>query len=245
MPTYTYYISASSIGSGFGNSSFIIYQDECGTGDIVAQVTKQELRDGFPLTLDTSVEKIYLLPILDDPYANSCLLGCNYPWSELILSEFVPTQSPTPTPTSTPAGTVTPTPTLTPTPTPTSTQSSPFLPFGTHIIRRISSTVIEMEASGDTGTRQAIVNRIANAFGDGNVTISNDVNGSNKESILNGHTVYTEDETTSIVTITTGGQVWWYDDFPAGKAYCRITQSEPIGSFSAPTTATNLKYLPT
>lgn len=245
MPTYTYNISASFIGGGLGNSGYLLYQDTCGTGTAIAQVTKQELLDGFPITLETDVEKIYLIPILDDPYANSCVLGCGYTWSELILSQFVPSTSPTPTPTLTPPTSPIATPTLTPTPTVTPTGASPFETFGLHIVRRISSTVIEMEVSGPTGTRQPIANSIANALGDGNVTISTDVNGNNRESILNSYQIYREDETTFVTSINTLGEVWWYDDFPAGKSYCRLTQDSGVPSFSAPTTATNLKYLAT
>ena len=236
MPTQLYHISASFIGGGLGESGYFIYQDECETGDLVTQVTMQELIDGFSIELETDVQKIYLVPILTDPNAQDCILGCDHEWSELILSGFIPSQTPTLTPTVTP--------TLTPTLTPTPSSASPFLDFGPHIIRRVSSTVIEMEASGDQQTRYAIAGGIANAFGDGNVLRSSDVNGNNKESILNGHSIYREDETTQITSINTAGQVWWYDDFPAGKAYCRITNSN-IPSFSAPTTATNLKYLPT
>lgn len=242
--SYTYYISASKVGSGLGESSYLLYKDACGLpdGTLITQVTKQELLDGFAVSLDRSVEKIYLIPVLDDPLANNCILGCGNDWAEHYLSNFTPT--PTPTVTITP--TVTATPTLTPTPTitPSSTPagSSNYLtPFGDHILRRIDSTTVEFEVVGTTYQRYSIANSIANAFGDGNVTINT------SEPMYNNYAVYTEDETFIVSLVKQGGtttQVSWYDSSGEGTAYVRLSLLDTLPSFSPPTGESNLKYLP-
>jgi hypothetical protein len=119
-----YYISASYIGDGLGNSSYILYKNNCNDpSNLITSVTKSELELGFRIEVEESVEKLYLIPGLDDPLARDCILGCNNTWAELILSNFVPsptpTKTPTPTPSTTPIGpTPTPTSTVTPSPTP-------------------------------------------------------------------------------------------------------------------------------
>lgn len=241
----TYHISASSIGDGLGDSTFNLYKHECGNDEyLITTVTRQELRDGFEITVEDDVEKIYLLPILTDPTARDCVLGCGYDWAEHTLSGFVPSPSPTVTPTLTP--TVTATLGSTPTPTPTTSPAEPPVSYdldpGPHIMRRLDSTTIEIEVPGASYDRYAIANNIANYFANTSVTITTNTSSPNDESIIGQHYVFTEDEDL-IVTLGPGGNVWWYNNTTQGKAYVYLTDISQLPTgVPYPTTATYLKY---
>lgn len=117
MATITYYISASYIGGGLQDTSFLLFHTECGKAANVITysgsqtITSQSLAQGLALTLDESITTLYLSPISAD-----CPLGCGYQYS--INLALPATATPTPTPTGTPVPTGTPTPTDTPEPTP-------------------------------------------------------------------------------------------------------------------------------
>lgn len=245
--THTYYFKASSIGSGLGNSGYFVYRDSCATGELVAQITKDELLNGFSLTLPTSVEKIYLVPILDDPLANSCVLGCGYAWSELILSAFVPTNSPTPTPT------ITPTPAITLTPTPTITPSSTislnyWYGLYPHTMTGFSATnILRITITGPSYNRVAAANHIANTIANTNVPYSDsETVNVNKVTIINQSNVYREDGS-YITTIRQAGgstsKVWWWNESSGTSAFVQFDNQLVAGNENFPTTPSNLKYL--
>lgn len=116
-------ISASYIGAGLQDANFIIFHTQCGNPDTIVQVSGSDtvssssLAAGLSLSLDESINTLYLVPISSD-----CPLGCNYDYS-LTLSA-PPSPTPSNTPSNTPTPSVTSSPGVSPAATPDSTPAN-------------------------------------------------------------------------------------------------------------------------
>lgn len=248
MPTIQYNISASYIGGNLGESTYVIYKDECGiSSNIVATATSSSLSQGISFSVDSSVEKLYLVPVLDDPLNSDCLLGCNNTWSELTLSGFVPS----PTPTVTPSATLNPSPTPTITPTRTVTPSTstpdPYTTFDVdQIVTKVLTDRLQVAIYAADWIRASKAAAIASYAANGGYVPESDSTGNNNVALTRSFTIYTEGET-SIVTVNTSGtaRVYWYDDPDPAEdtAYVIFDNiSLPTSIPNAPTNATDLKY---
>lgn len=245
MANIQYYISASFIGSGLGNSSYTLYEEVCGDPTrVITTVTRDQLEIGFPISVSESIEKVYLVPLLDDPSSRNCILGCNNSWSEHILSNFV--ASPTPTPTTTITPTPSPTSALaTPTPTPTPSSSpSQYVVFGNHLISKVQIDRLLVTVPGPVWQRPGIASSIASYAANGTPvgqSTSPEGDFNTIENLDRSFDIYTEGET-FIVRVSQDGdsKVWWYDD--GTNSYVVFDNLSLPQSITAPTTATNLKY---
>jgi hypothetical protein len=145
----TYHISASRIGSGLlDQASYVLYTGSCDFPDTpFKEVTQAELLSGFPIEVEESTEKLYLVPVLFNPETNDCILGCDNDWAELDLSNYVP---------------ITPTPTITPTLTPTPSPSEPTQPTEWYV--HDSGTGVPVAFSDSTSACGALANSISKLY---------------------------------------------------------------------------------
>ena len=248
MATIEYNISASYIGEALGASSYIIYAGECGVStNIVATATSSSLSQGITISLDSNVEKIYLVPVLDDPLSSDCLLGCGNSWSELTLSGFVPSPTPTVTPSPTPSAQVTASPTPTPSITPSTSPPPEFTTFDVdQIVSKISTDRLQVAIYAADWIRNSKAAAIASYAANGGYVPMSDSTGNNNVALTRNFTIYTEGET-SIVTVNTSGtaRVYWYDDPDPNEDTSYVifdNISLPASIPNAPTNATDLKY---
>lgn len=249
MANVTYHISASRIGDALGDSSYIIYQGECGIGaNIVAQPTKTELEQGISISVDESVSKIYLVPLITEGLSNDCILGCYNEWSELELSKYVPVSpSPTPTVTVTPTSSIPasgPAP-VSPTPTPSTSPANSYQVFNLdQIASKTAIDQVMIKVTGPVWSRPYVAGQIATwAAGGVNVPQSNDPNAPNYPvSLGRSFDIFSEGETfITRITDDFDARVYWYDDGTYSYVYFdNITLSQ---GFTYISTASNLKYL--
>ena len=248
MATIEYNVSASYIGSALGDSSYVIYAGECGVpANIVQTATKAELLSGITVSVDSSIQSIFLVPVLDNPLTSDCILGCANTWSELVLSEYVVSPTPTVTPTSTLNPSATPSVTPTRTVTPSTSVPDGYTTFDLpQILSKISVDQLQVEINGPVWLRPSVAAAIASYAANGtNVPQSSDQNGNNNVALDRNFRIYTEGESL-IVTVSSDfdSRVFWYNDPDPveNKSYVIFDNITLPSSISAPTNETDLKY---